>query len=329
VNIKKPYFFALFSLILSACGGNKHPYPDKFVILTEHIPLDTAALNTVLYNTNYYTLKEDYKFVFFTNKLEVDSEITRKISQQEFHFTFVRKDTLIAGKYNMDFSTENYYLDKDFTWKFMAKGPINQIIFEDETYEISSCCTGEFGGSIFFKEKRTGKMYSCPATCPASVNKMNGIYYLSISLSHLHGRSSILQISDPKQLKEIHSTSTALCTWWDTCVTYKDSFKGMDSLMRGTIPLYKGRKSTIVLSFVYNNQLYHLNSKNDITYISRLICDTLQPVDTLANYSIRFGHGNYSSKTPTYQRVTSIYDLDQNGFIEQRHDTIFIRLFTN
>lgn len=48
------------------------------------------------------------------------------------------------------------------------------------------------------KNKRTGIEYSCPATCPVVVSKLNGEYYLTATLAYI---SEIIGIQNPDSME--------------------------------------------------------------------------------------------------------------------------------
>jgi hypothetical protein len=74
-------------------------------------------------------------------------------------------------------------------------------LYEDTDYIVTKTCSGEWGGTVKFKNKETGKEFSCAATCPVSINKMNDKYVVTSALAHLIGHSEVLEISDPKNLE--------------------------------------------------------------------------------------------------------------------------------
>lgn len=51
------------------------------------------------------------------------------------------------------------------------------IFYEDEQYLVTRSCSGEWGGTVKFKNKKTGIEYSCEVTCPVSVNKLGNGYF--------------------------------------------------------------------------------------------------------------------------------------------------------
>ncbi|WP_207534777.1 hypothetical protein [Desertivirga arenae] len=75
------------------------------------------------------------------------------------------------------------------------------VFYEDEDYLVSASCSGEWGGSIRFKNKKTGVERSAASTCPVTINKLDGKYYLTNTLAHMSGFSEILEIADPEKLQ--------------------------------------------------------------------------------------------------------------------------------
>ena len=74
-------------------------------------------------------------------------------------------------------------------------------IYDDENYEVWRTCSGEWGGTIYFKSKFDNKIYSATSTCPIAINKIKNIYYVSNTLNHMIGNSSILEIKNPKNME--------------------------------------------------------------------------------------------------------------------------------
>lgn len=75
------------------------------------------------------------------------------------------------------------------------------IFYEDEQYLVTRSCSGEWGGTVKFKNKKTGIEYSCEATCPVSVNKLGNSYFVTNSLARLSGFAQVLEIASPDSMK--------------------------------------------------------------------------------------------------------------------------------
>lgn len=130
------------------------------------------------------------------------------------------------------------------------------FFYEDENYIVKDSCRGEFGGTIEFKNKKTNKVYVAKATCPSSLIKINGTYYLTTSLAHRGGFSALYEITDPTSLTELKESDSE-----------KDTFikkKSVDGLKE----LYRNIGGTILVSFPHNEKLYFITSGRDGTYLA-------------------------------------------------------------
>jgi len=115
--------------------------------------------------------------------------------------------------------------------------------YEDENYTVTTECHGEFGGEVYFKNKKNNTVTVASATCPVIINKLNSKYYLTASLPHLSGFYNIYEIDDPTELVTKANDSVFHNTG--------DSRSGMKLLSADA-------DKTIVLSFVYKLKLYHI-----------------------------------------------------------------------
>lgn len=102
---------------------------------------------------------------------------------------------------------------------------------EDEDYKISSCCRGEWGGSVFFEDKQTGEVYSTEITCLVNVDTFNQAYYLFDYLGHGRGSSSITKIEKVNALPQPDNFDTRFpCIWYHTLFDTEAYFKYRDSV---------------------------------------------------------------------------------------------------
>ncbi len=149
------------------------------------------------------------------------------------------------------------------------------LLYNDKKYEIYKSCSGEWGGTIYFKNKETGKIHYAIATCPVSVNKINGKYYISNSLSHMMGSSDILEISDPEKMQ----TTLNMPTFAPNVITREYEAKSKN----GTKTVVDSSEVIIATSFVYCNKLYSILSdiQGTKTTISELKNNKFQTVATL------------------------------------------------
>lgn len=119
----------------------------------------------------------------------------------------------------------------------------SKFFYEDENYTVATECHGEFGGEVYFKDKKDNTITVASATCPVVINKLNSKYYLTASLPHLSGFYNVYEIDDPKEL----------------VVKTNDSvFHNMGDSRSGMKLLTADADKTILLSFVYQLKLYHI-----------------------------------------------------------------------
>lgn len=156
------------------------------------------------------------------------------------------------------FKIEINYVDKN-----LVEDELKQIkyfdppgfLYKDEKYEVWKSCSGEWGGTVYFKNKQTGIIHYAIATCPVSVNKIDGKYYVSNSLSHMIGFSDILEIADPEKME----TTNKLPIFHPDIITREYEAKSHS----GTKTLLDSSGISIATSFVYDKKLYSIISNRD------------------------------------------------------------------
>lgn len=181
----------------------------------------------------------------------------------------------------------------------------SSFIFEDEDYRLRKTCSGEWGGSIWFKNKKTNIEYSCSATCPVVVNKLNGKYIVTATLAHLSGSSEILEIDDPtlltiyktpkrsKKIKIIEfdkptSNTNAAPKRIKRIALCVQRYVGDDESKSkiGSNMLLDSIGVLTLASFPYNGELFHVTTDFKKTFICRIANNRFVTVDTISNESI-------------------------------------------
>lgn len=138
------------------------------------------------------------------------------------------------------------------------------LVFQDEKYEVWNSCSGEWGGTIYFKNKHNGEIRYAQSTCTASVNKISDKYYISNASTHLYERSSILEIINPEKME----LTLKLPPFHPEIETREYETKSN----LGTKTIVDSVGVSILTSFVYKNNLYSIlkNYKNDLITISKV-----------------------------------------------------------
>ena len=104
---------------------------------------------------------------------------------QKTTFFYKRGDTTIFALETKDFQLKEFQLTNDFILRPLTSGIscekpdfYGQVFLEDSTYQIHGCCVGEFGGSLFFYNKRNKRLYFYNSECVYQVVNYHNSYYV-------------------------------------------------------------------------------------------------------------------------------------------------------
>lgn len=155
--------------------------------------------------------------------------------------------------------------------------------FEDEHYLVRKTCMGEFGGTVFFKNKNTGIEHACGATCPVVVNKINGKYIVSNTLLHYSGFSEVILIDHPDSMPAI---KPELINGKRNLIV-REPGNVKERTSAGIKQLAYTFNCILLASFPFEGQLYHITSDFEKAYVSKIENMRFVNIDTVCNESIR------------------------------------------
>ena len=161
---------------------------------------------------------------------------------------------------------------------------VDSTFFEDDKFLVTKSCDGEWGGSVKFIYKKNGKKYGCKATCPIVINKINGKYYLTSSLAHLWGSTTILEIDNPKKMK-VFRMPKPRSSKNGTRIYYAGDRQSKST--KGTIQLLRKTKTLTLYSFVYREELLHIITDYEKTYLAKIDKNDFVILDTISNSNLR------------------------------------------
>ncbi|RQO39045.1 hypothetical protein DBR39_08595 [Chryseobacterium sp. KBW03] len=218
-----------------------------------------------------------------------------------------------------EFTTEK--VDRDIVndlKKLKALSP-QGLLYSDTTYEVWKTCSGEWGGTVYFKNKKSKKIYYAKATCPVAVNKIKNKYYISNSMSHGTGSSDILEITDPEKMEQT-----------DTIPIYNPDIitrKYESHSSKGTKQMVDSIGVALMTSFVYDKKLYSIlsNYNQTKTTISELRNDKFHTVQTIGN-ELFSDNPFIIKKSESHQ---SIYLQHKHGILEIMDNKVKLILYTN
>ena len=164
--------------------------------------------------------------------------------------------------------------------------------YEDEVYLVSKTCSGEWGGTVKFKNKMTGIEYASSATCPISVNKISNIYYVTNSLGHLSGSCEVLEIRRPDSMKIFKIPPPRKIKGKKVFYVGDDE----SNSTKGTKKLIGNYGMLILGSFLFRGNLFHIVRNDKETYIATIENEKFKSIKFLTNQNT-FTYDNEIMKT--------------------------------
>lgn len=146
-----------------------------------------------------------------------------------------------------------------------------KTLYDDDRYSVRDSCRGEFGGWVKFKDRKTKFEYICESTCTLMVNKFKGKYIVTGTLNHMGGFTKIYEITNPLLLKKINKG--------EKINSQKIGNKGAKILVNKF-------GMTTLLTFEYNNRLFHIVSNSSETFISEIENGAFKKIQSLYNKAI-------------------------------------------
>ena len=204
------------------------------------------------------------KMVVLNNKGKFIEDIFVPKVIQYMHYYNIRfeNDSLFLQRAQHD--EENFVLGK-YVADFQPTETRAFKTYEDDQYNIYSTCHGEFGGTIFFQDKKTNKLFEGSSTCPIIVNKVGTEYFVTNYMGHMLGFASVNKIAEPRKLEKSE---------WN----FKRRFgsrnhKGIETIL-DTMDFY------IPTSFVIKDKLLHIYNDNNGTYVANIKNEKMKSVYT-------------------------------------------------
>lgn len=332
------YFLSIFCIVVLASCNAKQVADRKtrFIVKDYSYSLDRLVQKTFFYRNHYFSITDGGKFLCLTDHFSIDSGLTEKMNQTHFEYVDMYADTLFAIN-TRGTDSKVYYLDNDWQWQPGARLSNLKTLFEDKSFQITSCCFGEFGGSVFFREIATNRVYSCPATCAIAVNKLGSSYFITSVLNHMDESSSIIKVDNPLELYELISGSHKnSCNWWYDLINEARRLSSsehdiytsmMQNFSKGTDTILDSSGVLISTSFVFADQLYHILPKENKLIIGKIQADSIIPVDTLLKFAPYFTRSENQFAGTRQLCSFRDADTDASGFLTISNDTISIVTF--
>jgi|SRR6185437_2775154 len=302
-----------FFLNLSAKAQNILPPTLKKKV--NYYKSDTTIEVVVLFKGNYYCLKSNNQ-VFVINGADnkIDSSHKDNSKKIRLESLYLINDTLIGLNKKSTF----YLNERNKQWTLLKKGLFIPPIYEDDSYIVTSTCSGEWGGSVYFRSRKTNKLYECAAQCAVNVIKTENGYNITASIAHGMGFTNIFEIKNPLDLKPYNR---------DYLKAKKIIYVGDDESksLTGTHPLVDSAWIIALTSFKYHSTIYYLTGNHRTASLDSIQNNKLVRIEDLTKLDVQClypvnrncsGHQIYTFKN------------DQNtGFISIKNNLLTIYSF--
>ena len=310
--MKKIYlvFITLLGLTINANSQS------GFIKETHHFEIDTILRVSVLFDGEYYCLREDHQLFTLTPKTGiVDTSLNLITISLKLQDLYVHHDTLFARS-----RFKTYYLTKNHSWKFLSQNQRNiNYLYEDERFSVISTCSGEWGGSLYFTDKKTKRNYECQCTCAVNVQKENNNYLIAASLSHLSGFANIFKIADPLKLKKYDRSNLK-----GKKVIYVGEDESKST--QGTEQLVDSVGITIAATINHNGKNYYLINKYKQVSIDTVGNKKLNPVENLTTMGI-YAYDSWEIRTSDDHQIATFANNKKTGFIDINKNKLSFYIF--
>lgn len=262
-------------------------------------------------------------YIFSNGQVEKIVECPKEMRTVYLDF-YAKNDSLILKPY-MD--KQSYCLDLvSYNWIKIDK--TDDLIFEDDSFQVYSLDFGEWGGKTWFKEKSTGQEYVLEATTPL-VNKIDSTYYLTNSFQVLKIKNPRLlnKCSDDITYEKIESTGKSY-SWYGEP-------KGFVYVYQDTTVDYFNFNfhPHIVSSFVLDNNLSHIYKTDSAVYIAKHKGYKIEPIQKIGN-NINFYNLYYSYRCANLQENNELLKFRTEkknvfGLLEMIENEVHVTYFMN
>ena len=312
-------------LALSSCD-NTEALPQKelncksdslFTICSDTflIPIHGRMLNSIYHNESYYvffkTTSRPYTNHLYkipnSGETVLELNIPEKIKEWH-HFDFFRREDSIYVINQSDVCYSIGDIDND---EWNKSKPVNNILFENQEFEVFGTCSGEFGGSILFLDKKNDTIYSSLSICPMVVNQIENSFYITNYMGHMGGFSGVLKIDDPRKISARHKDSTYNTPFGETFTT------------EGTEFLFDTIGFFIPTSFNLNGKLVHYYSTEDASFIGELENQTMKQLYQFEKPIYPFYQGTLTDGSQLLNFYSPSDSL--NGFMHIKNTSIKLR----
>jgi len=264
---------------------------------------------SVIYQNSLISLFENGRFACINlDDFTRDLKLENKLNTKKFKYHWIIGNQLggLSGGNLYIWNGENWIKSKDnFPLKDHPK------LYDDDQFVAYGDCQGEFGGTIYFYEKATGKTFFTESTCSNTVTKTREGYNVLANLGHMEGSCEIKVIADPRRLSlaqpnEINEMIKG------GALGYTDK----SNAFKKTLDLYGVQ---IFSFFSYGSRELYIVNLADLTFIAEIKGNNIEIVHPLF-FNDLYTHNPITSRFGDY----TLINLDHYGTGLDREISVLI-----
>lgn len=327
------FFTFLLLTINTACQNKVSAIENEYAAIT----VDTAytdvkgfVLSSTFHNGKYYVFCGEKLYTMRQNGMLESVENITLLSDHPNGIPDYRI-RLRNNKVQIRRLLQEYDFIFDFATREWMKAPADNTIYEDDNYIISRKSYGEFGGFVYFTDKKTGAKYETLCLCDIMANYFQNKYYITSYLPHKSGFSSIIEIDNPHSLSL--ATPEKIERMEETYLsTYIDENK--EQLHSGSRIILDKSEIQIHATFIHKGRLLAIYtvgspgiySQENSVYIGAITKGELNPIYTFSPKM----HVKYEHQLPDEGQFLSFNTQDGVfGFINITPEKISIHYMLN
>jgi hypothetical protein len=258
-------------------SNNPIPFDMKEIVLknpyNDHFPISFS----VVYQNRIVSLFKPGKFVCHViPNMKRDITFEKVLNTKQFQYHWLIGDKLVGYS-----KGEYYYLNSDNKWvAYKNSTPIkNQPkLFEDETYLAFCDCHGEWGGTVYFYNKTSQKVFFTEATCANTIFKEGDKYFVLSQLGHMSGSSELKEIDSPDALSQTELENINK-SFRGQALGYSDNSGAAKKVFD-----YYGIQ--IFSAFTYQDRRIYLINWNEETFLAEIENNAIKIINPLFNREI-------------------------------------------
>jgi hypothetical protein len=332
VRLKYIINILFFSVLFISCKQNQ-----RFDIETNtiNINIEGSIGQSVRFNNRYYCFFETdlhynglpvlakYFYVILDNgTIEHKLNVPDEINNAYYYDLHIKNDSIVVKVYMSD---DCYYFDiSKLEWIKIIS--VDDLVFEDDRFYVTYLDFGEWGSTIWFKDKKTNIEYELAASRPI-IHNLNNIYYVT-------NNDRVIIIEDPLKLKTCNPNYYYALVSKNGTHESSNSIEGTKTIFIDSITDRRNYESNfyIATSFVSDNQLFHLCVDNNGTYIGYINKGKMEIIQRIEkNIFVYKFYNSYRNKIYKKNQLLNFYTHKDNlfGFIEIKENKFSVHYINN